>query len=81
MFDFSGLTEFVSHQENVTPYSPPSYPRNLLKALVSSGLDPNGFTGLSAKDMTTVLSNYGVDTVNFLGGHSEELVNTIKMSE
>lgn len=80
MFDFSGFTEFISKQENVFEYRASSHPPNLLKALESSGLDPNGFVGLSQKDMTTLLSNYGVDTVNFLGSHSDELVNTIKMS-
>lgn len=81
MFDFSSLTNMFSHSEKGVFSHASGQKTDFVKALETTGLEPSGLTGLSRKDIKTLLSNYGIDPLNFLGSHSDELINTIRMSE
>lgn len=81
MFDFSSLSDMFSQRNTRVLSKPVAYRSDFLKALETTGLDQSGLVGLSQEDIPTLLSNYGIDPLSFLGSHSDELINTIKMSE
>lgn len=81
MFDFSSLTVMLSQCKKGGLSKSSALERDFIKTFETTGLDQSGFVSLSRNDITTLLSNYGIDSLNFLGGRSDELVNTIRMTE
>ncbi|MFM7085034.1 MAG: hypothetical protein ACKOW3_08540 [Hyphomicrobium sp.] len=81
MFDFSSLTDMLSQCKKGSLSKSSALERDFIKTFETTGLDQSGFVSLSRNDITTLLSNYGIDSLNFLGGRSDELVNTIRMTE
>lgn len=81
MFDFANLTNTFSQNTKGILTNSSAYQRDFIKRFETTGLDQSGFVSLSRKDITILLANYGIDSLNFLGSHSDELINTMRMSE